>query len=70
MVDAIRNAGAAQPILLGGLDYANDLAHWLEFAPDDDQLVAAFHSYDFKECGDRDVLGRTSSASSPTASRC
>lgn len=50
VVEAIRTAGAEQPVLLGGLDYANDLSHWLEFAPDDDQLVAAFHSYDFKEC--------------------
>ena len=62
MVSAIRNAGAAQPILLGGLDYANDLSHWQEFAPDDDQLIAAFHSYDFKECGTErcwnDVVGR------------
>ena len=54
MVSAIRDAGAEQPILLGGLDYANDISHWLEFAPADDQLVAAFHSYDFKACGDRD----------------
>jgi hypothetical protein len=62
VVTAIRNAGAEQPVLLGGLDYANDLVHWLEFAPDDDQLVAAFHSYDFKQCADEDcwdgVLGR------------
>lgn len=50
VVAAIRDAGAEQPVLLGGLDYANDLSHWLEFAPDDDQLVAAFHSYDFKAC--------------------
>jgi endoglucanase len=61
VVSAIRGAGATQPILLGGLDYANDLSHWLEFAPDDDQLIAAFHSYDFKECNDatcwNDVLG-------------
>ena len=54
LVSAIRDAGAEQPILLGGLDYANDLSHWLEFAPDDDQLIAAFHSYDFKACDDRD----------------
>ena len=54
VVSAIRTAGADQPILLGGLDYANDLSHWLEFAPDDDQLVAAFHSYDFKECATED----------------
>jgi hypothetical protein len=64
VVSAIRDAGADQPILLGGLDYANDLSHWLEFAPDDDQLVAAFHSYDFKECNDEkcwdDVLGQVS----------
>lgn len=52
VVGSIRAVGAKQPILLGGLDYANDLSHWLAFAPDDDQLVAAFHSYDFKECGD------------------
>lgn len=50
VVREIRDAGAEQPVLLGGLDYANDLSHWLDFAPDDDQLVAAFHSYDFKEC--------------------
>lgn len=50
VVAAIREAGAEQPVLLGGLDYANDLSQWLEFAPDDDQLVAAFHSYDFKSC--------------------
>lgn len=61
VVSTIRDAGAEQPILLGGLDYANDLSHWLEFAPDDDQLIAAFHSYDFKACKDEacwdDVLG-------------
>ncbi|WP_028643309.1 glycoside hydrolase family 5 protein [Nocardioides sp. URHA0020] len=50
VVGEIRDAGAAQPVLLGGLDYANDLSRWLEFAPEDDQLVASFHSYDFKKC--------------------
>jgi endoglucanase len=50
VVRAIRGAGAQQPILLGGLDRAGDLRHWLEFAPDDDQLVAAFHSYDDRAC--------------------
>lgn len=64
VVSAIRTAGAEQPVLLGGLDYANDLSHWLEFAPDDDQLVAAFHSYDFKHCSTEDcwagVLGKLS----------
>ena len=50
VVAEIRDAGAPQPVLLGGLDYANDLSHWLDFAPNDDQLVASFHSYDFKDC--------------------
>lgn len=50
VVDTIRDAGAEQPVLLSGLDYANDLSHWLEFAPEDDQLVAAFHNYDFQRC--------------------
>lgn len=62
VVHTIRDAGAGQPVLLSGLDYANDLSHWLEFKPDDDQLVAAFHSYDFQKCNERqcwdDVLGR------------
>ncbi|WP_395696062.1 cellulase family glycosylhydrolase [Nocardioides sp.] len=61
VVSTIRQAGAEQPILLGGLDYANDLSQWRDFAPDDDQLVAAVHSYDFKACADEtcwdDVLG-------------
>lgn len=53
VVREIRDAGAEQPVLLGGLDYANDLSHWLDFAPDDDQLIASFHAYDFKECASR-----------------
>lgn len=52
VVAAIRDAGAQQPIVLGGLDYANDLRGWLEHRPDDDQLVAAVHAYDFKRCAD------------------
>lgn len=50
VVETIRAAGAEQPILLSGLDYANDLSRWAEVVPDDDQLVAAFHAYDFKDC--------------------
>lgn len=53
VVATIRGAGAEQPILLGGLDRAGDLRHWLEFAPDDDQLVASFHSYDDRACATR-----------------
>ncbi|MEV4421458.1 cellulase family glycosylhydrolase [Patulibacter sp. NPDC049589] len=50
LVSAIRATGARQPILLGGLDYANDLRGWLAARPDDDQLVASFHNYDGQRC--------------------
>jgi endoglucanase len=50
LVGAIRAAGAKQPVLLGGLDYANDLRGWLDARPEDDQLVASFHNYDGQRC--------------------
>ncbi|WP_309647336.1 cellulase family glycosylhydrolase [Nocardioides sp.] len=43
IVRTIRDAGARQPILLPGLADGTDLTHWRELAPEDDQLVAAFH---------------------------
>lgn len=52
VVRAIRDEGAKQPVMLGGLDYANDLSQWLEHRPDDDQLVASFHNYNFQRCND------------------
>jgi endoglucanase len=68
LVDAIRGAGATQPILLAGRDYANDVREWLSSRPTDgqpattadDQLVASFHTYpgqacDAVECWDREV---------------
>ncbi|MDO8209578.1 glycoside hydrolase family 5 protein [Conexibacter sp. CPCC 206217] len=50
LVAAIRAAGAPQPILLGGLDYANDLRGWLDAKPVDGQLVASFHNYGGQRC--------------------
>jgi hypothetical protein len=50
LVQAIRSTGAAQPILLGGLDYSNDLAEWLAHRPPDTQLVASFHNYPAQLC--------------------
>jgi hypothetical protein len=54
LVDAIRGAGATQPILLAGRDYANDLSQWLESRPGDDQLVASFHNYPGQPCDAQD----------------
>jgi hypothetical protein len=52
LVDAIRGAGATQPVMVGGLDYANDLSQWSTHAPDDplNQEAASFHNYMGKNC--------------------
>jgi hypothetical protein len=52
LVDAVRETGATQPVLLGGLDYANDLSGWLAHQPIDPlhQEAASFHNYMEKDC--------------------
>jgi endoglucanase len=50
LVAAIRAAGAHQPIMLGGLDYSNDLSGWLEHRPADNQLIASWHAYKTQAC--------------------
>jgi hypothetical protein len=52
IVNAIRGTGASQPILLGGLSYANDLSGWLAHEPTDPdhQLAASFHNYYGESC--------------------
>lgn len=35
LVDAVRKTGADNVIMLGGLDYANDLTGWLKYKPKD-----------------------------------
>jgi endoglucanase len=52
VVTTIRAAGAHQPILLGGLDYANDLREILTHLPADNQLIASIHAYPGKRCAD------------------
>jgi len=56
LVDAIRATGATQPVMVGGLDYANDLSQWADHAPDDplNQEAASFHNYMGKECDNVD----------------
>ncbi len=47
LVDAVRSTGAAQPLMLGGVDYSRDLSGWLAHEPVDPlgQLVASEHNY-------------------------
>jgi hypothetical protein len=52
LVDAVRATGATQPIMVGGLAWANDLSGWLANAPSDPAhaLVVSFHNYNFNTC--------------------
>jgi len=52
LVDVVRSAGATQPVVLSGLDYANDVRGWADAAPADDQLIAGVHLYSFNRCAD------------------
>jgi hypothetical protein len=61
LVDAVRATGATQPVLLGGLDYANDLTQWLANKPSDplNQIAASFHNYQGKACDNVGCWGST-----------
>jgi endoglucanase len=52
LVNSIRATRANQPIILGGLKYANDLSGWLANKPTDSagQLAASFHNYEGQGC--------------------
>jgi hypothetical protein len=55
LVDAIRGNGATQPIIVNGLDWANDLSGWLTHRPNDParQLIVGWHSYPGEGCAAR-----------------
>jgi hypothetical protein len=61
LVDAVRTAGAAQPIMLGGLGWASDLTGWLAHKPVDPrhQLIASVHIYNFSGCHTATCWNRT-----------
>ena len=56
LVSTIRAAGATQPVLVGGLNYSNDLSQWATHAPDDplNQEAASFHNYMGQSCDNVD----------------
>jgi endoglucanase len=55
LINAIRSTGATNVIMLGGLEYANDLQGWLLHEPTDPDhnLAASWHSYNFNTCDTR-----------------
>jgi endoglucanase len=52
LIDAVRSQGATQPLLLGGVEWSNDLSGWLAHLPTDpqNQLVASTHVYPNNSC--------------------
>ena len=64
LVDTVRDAGARQPIMIEGLNYATDLCApiqgatigtpcaWLSYRPTDplNRLIASFHTYNWTAC--------------------
>eukprot|EP01103_Thecamoeba_quadrilineata_P005661 TRINITY_DN15430_c0_g1_i1.p1 TRINITY_DN15430_c0_g1~~TRINITY_DN15430_c0_g1_i1.p1 ORF type:complete len:229 (-),score=44.67 TRINITY_DN15430_c0_g1_i1:41-667(-) len=52
LVDTVRNTGAQNVILCGGIAYSNSLAQWLQYKPNDPtgNLAASWHSYNFNYC--------------------
>lgn len=47
MLNAVRATGATNVILIGSMQYAQDLSEWLEYKPDDplNQMAAVWHPY-------------------------
>lgn len=56
LIDAIRDVGAENLVLLGGVQYSNALSGWLESKPEDpiDNIAAAWHVYNTNPCADFD----------------
>jgi aryl-phospho-beta-D-glucosidase BglC (GH1 family) len=52
MVNAVRSTGATNVLMLGGLEWSNDLSGWLAHEPvdPDHNLAASWHSYNFNAC--------------------
>jgi endoglucanase len=52
LVTAVRNAGAENLVVLGGVTYSNSLSQWNSYMPTDpsNNLAAAWHVYDFNTC--------------------
>jgi endoglucanase len=52
LVTGVRNVGANNILMLGGVEYSNSLSNWLSFRPTDPQnnLAASWHSYNFNSC--------------------
>ena len=60
-VNVMRSAGYRGPIAIPGINYANDISHWLAFEPHDPrhQLVAEAHVYGKNACSSTTCFNQT-----------
>jgi len=68
LLDAVRNAGATNVVLAGGLSYANRLDQWLSHKPSDPtgNLAAAWHVYSGNGAANSDSAGNACQPSGPS----
>ncbi|HEX8976055.1 MAG TPA: cellulase family glycosylhydrolase [Solirubrobacteraceae bacterium] len=61
LIDAVRGAGATQPVIAEGLGWGGDLSGWLANRPSDSagQLAAGWHIYNFSGCNTTDCWNST-----------
>nr|BFF25137.1 hypothetical protein GCM10025732_31020 [Glycomyces mayteni] len=52
LVDAVRDTGATNMLMVGGLEWTNDMREWLAYMPNDPlgNIAASWHSYSFNRC--------------------
>jgi hypothetical protein len=52
LVDAVRSTGATNILMVGGLEWANDMREWLAYKPTDplNNIAASWHAYSFNAC--------------------
>jgi endoglucanase len=52
LLDAVRSTGSKNVVMVGGLEWSNDLRGWWKHRPHDPtgNLVAAFHTYNWNRC--------------------
>lgn len=52
LVDAVRATGATNVLLVGGLEWTNDMREWPAYKPNDplNNIAASWHAYSFNRC--------------------
>ncbi|MET8260185.1 cellulase family glycosylhydrolase [Micromonospora sp. NPDC005205] len=52
LVDTVRATGATNLLMVGGLEWTNDMREWLTYRPNDplNNLAASWHAYSFNAC--------------------